>query len=90
MRAVGLRSGLDLVRNADGSVGTRNILAITTTVQCVAGVLDFAFGLYRVHPTQGADFEAQNPRPKKPPVLTAIIDWIDWYPWPRICSRTSW
>jgi galactarate dehydratase len=29
-------------RNADGSVGTRNILAVTTTVQCVAGVLDFA------------------------------------------------
>ena len=29
-------------RNRDGSVGTRNILAITTTVQCVAGVVDFA------------------------------------------------
>ena len=29
-------------RNADGSVGSRNILAITTTVQCVAGVLEFA------------------------------------------------
>lgn len=29
-------------RNPDGSVGTRNILAITTTVQCVAGVLDHA------------------------------------------------
>ncbi|MEO8280630.1 MAG: UxaA family hydrolase, partial [Ideonella sp.] len=29
-------------RNLDGSVGTRNILAITTTVQCVAGVVDFA------------------------------------------------
>ncbi len=29
-------------RNPDGSVGTRNILAITTTVQCVAGVLEFA------------------------------------------------
>ncbi|MBD9533910.1 galactarate dehydratase [Comamonas sp. CMM01] len=29
-------------RNADGSVGTRNILAITTTVQCVAGVVDVA------------------------------------------------
>ena len=28
-------------RNADGSVGTRNILAITQTVQCVAGVTDF-------------------------------------------------
>ena len=29
-------------RNADGSVGTRNLLAITTTVQCVAGVLEHA------------------------------------------------
>ena len=31
-------------RNADGSVGTRNILAITETVQCVAGVTAFAVG----------------------------------------------
>lgn len=29
-------------RNADGSVGTRNILAITQTVQCVSGVTAFA------------------------------------------------
>jgi galactarate dehydratase len=29
-------------RNADGSVGTRNILAITQTVQCVSGVTDYA------------------------------------------------
>jgi galactarate dehydratase len=29
-------------RNADGSVGTRNLLAITQTVQCVAGVVDAA------------------------------------------------
>ena len=29
-------------RNADGSVGTRNMLAITTTVQCVAGVVEHA------------------------------------------------
>ncbi|MDR6538158.1 galactarate dehydratase [Variovorax soli] len=29
-------------RNADGSVGSRNILAITQTVQCVAGVTAFA------------------------------------------------
>lgn len=28
--------------NADGSVGTRNLLAITTTVQCVAGVVQIA------------------------------------------------
>ena len=32
----------DGYRNADGSVGTRNILAITQTVQCVAGVTGFA------------------------------------------------
>jgi galactarate dehydratase len=32
----------DGYRNADGSVGTRNILAITQTVQCVAGVTEFA------------------------------------------------
>ena len=29
-------------RNADGSVGTRNVLAITTTVQCVSGVVEYA------------------------------------------------
>ncbi|QNU24834.1 galactarate dehydratase [Geobacillus zalihae] len=29
-------------RNADGSFGTRNLLGITTSVQCVAGVLDIA------------------------------------------------
>ncbi|KDB07571.1 galactarate dehydratase [Burkholderia sp. lig30] len=32
----------DGYRNADGSVGTRNILAITTTVQCVADVVRHA------------------------------------------------
>ncbi|RYZ00266.1 MAG: galactarate dehydratase [Comamonadaceae bacterium] len=34
--------GFEGYRNADGSVGTRNILAITETVQCVAGVVDLA------------------------------------------------
>lgn len=28
-------------RNADGSVGTKNLLGITTSVQCVAGVVDY-------------------------------------------------
>lgn len=28
-------------RNADGTVGTKNMLAITQTVQCVAGVVDY-------------------------------------------------
>ena len=34
--------GFQGYRNTDGSVGTRNILAITQTVQCVAGVTAFA------------------------------------------------
>lgn len=29
-------------RNADGTVGTKNLLGISTSVQCVAGVLDYA------------------------------------------------
>ncbi len=29
-------------RNSDGSVGTKNILAVTTTVQCVAPTVDYA------------------------------------------------
>lgn len=32
----------DGFRNPDGSVGTRNLLGITTTVQCVAGVVEHA------------------------------------------------
>ena len=32
----------DGYKNADGSVGTRNILGITTTVQCVAPTVDYA------------------------------------------------
>ncbi len=32
----------DGYRNSDGSVGTKNILAISTTVQCVAATVDYA------------------------------------------------
>lgn len=32
----------DGYRNADASVGTRNLLAVTTTVQCVSGVVEHA------------------------------------------------
>ncbi|MFM2486027.1 galactarate dehydratase [Celerinatantimonas yamalensis] len=31
----------DGYRNPDGSVGTKNLLAVTTTVHCVAGVVDY-------------------------------------------------
>ena len=36
------------------------------TVEDVTGVLDFAFGLYRVQPTEGAAYTAANPRPEQP------------------------
>jgi galactarate dehydratase len=34
-------------RNPDGSVGTKNLLAISTSVQCVAGTLEYAIKLIR-------------------------------------------
>jgi galactarate dehydratase len=34
-------------RNADGSAGTRNILAVSTSVQCVAGVIDYVVPLIK-------------------------------------------
>ncbi|MGH9132637.1 MAG: ExeM/NucH family extracellular endonuclease, partial [Ilumatobacteraceae bacterium] len=35
-------------------------------VQNATGVIDHSFGLYRIHPTQGADFTPVNPRPAEP------------------------
>ena len=32
----------------------------------VTGVMDYAFNLYRIQPTQGADYESVNPRPTQP------------------------
>ncbi len=37
----GGRGGFMGYRNADGSVGTKNILGITTSVQCVAGITNY-------------------------------------------------
>jgi hypothetical protein len=36
------------------------------TVSDVTGVMDFAFGLYRVHPTAGAEYTSTNPRTATP------------------------
>ena len=36
------------------------------TVKNVTGVMDYAFGLYRIQPTQGADYTAANPRTGEP------------------------
>jgi len=35
-------------------------------VQNVTGVMDYAFDLYRIQPTQGADYVSANPRPAQP------------------------
>ena len=35
-------------------------------VSNVTGVLDYSFGLYRIQPTQGANFISANPRPAQP------------------------
>lgn len=42
-------------------------------VQNVTGVLDFAFGLYRVHPTQGANYSSDNPRPAAPAAVGGTL-----------------
>ncbi|MBN1267903.1 MAG: ExeM/NucH family extracellular endonuclease, partial [Anaerolineales bacterium] len=36
------------------------------TVQNVTGVMDYSFDLYRIQPTQGADYVNANPRPAQP------------------------
>ena len=37
------------------------------TVSNVTGVIDYSFGLYRIQPTQGADYASVNPRTTQPP-----------------------
>ena len=37
-------------RNADGTVGTKNILAVSTSVQCVAGTMEFALKRIKAEP----------------------------------------
>ncbi len=36
------------------------------TVANVTGVMDYGFGLYRIQPTQGADYTNANPRTAQP------------------------
>lgn len=43
------------------------------TVASVTGVMDFAFGLYRIQPTEGADYTAANARPADPPNVDGSI-----------------
>jgi uncharacterized protein len=46
--------------------GLDNLFRGGDTVADVTGVMDFAFGLYRIQPTQGADYTPVNPRTAAP------------------------
>jgi uncharacterized protein len=35
----------------------------------VTGIMDYGFGLYRIQPTQGADYTPVNPRPESPIIM---------------------
>ncbi|MCD4714741.1 MAG: ExeM/NucH family extracellular endonuclease, partial [Clostridiales bacterium] len=35
-------------------------------VENVTGIMDYDYGIYRIQPTQGADYTASNPRPDQP------------------------
>jgi predicted extracellular nuclease len=44
----------------------------------VEGVLDFAFGRYRIHPTEPVFFESGNPRPASPPDVAGTLRIVAW------------
>lgn len=49
-----------------GVFDLNNLFRGGDTVANVTGVMDFSFGLYRIQPTQGADYFSANPRPAQP------------------------
>ncbi len=49
-----------------GVFDLNNLFRGGDTVANVTGVLDYSFGLYRVQPTQGADYTSVNPRTAAP------------------------
>jgi predicted extracellular nuclease len=44
------------------------------TVRNVTGVMDYAFGLYRIQPTQGADYTNANPRTPAPDPVGGTLE----------------
>jgi predicted extracellular nuclease len=54
----------DPARHPNGNVfDLTNLFRGGDTVSNVTGVLSYDFGLYRIQPTTGADYESENPRP---------------------------
>ncbi len=57
----------DVTRHPNGEpFGLTNRFRGGDTVTNTVGVLDYRFGLYRVQPTQGADYTSVNPRTAEP------------------------
>ena len=81
--AMDARDNVAIVANGDGSVGTRNLLAITTTVQCVAGVVEGAVQRIRAELLQRCphvDGVAQlTARAATPEIAQAIVREMAWY-----------
>lgn len=55
---------------ASDTTGTRRV---GDTVQNVQGILTWAFGAYRIQPTQQATFTSSNPRPVTPSIPTGTL-----------------
>ncbi len=49
-----------------GTFGLDNLFRGGDTLVNVTGVLDYSFNLYRIQPTQGAEYASTNPRPALP------------------------
>lgn len=53
-------------------------LRLGDAVHGLEGVLDFAFGRYRIHPTEAVRFEPRNPRPSRPPRVRGTLRVATW------------
>ncbi|MBX3142376.1 MAG: ExeM/NucH family extracellular endonuclease [Trueperaceae bacterium] len=75
----------DPARHPNGGVfDLRNLFRGGDRVSNVTGILDYAFGSYRIQPTTGADHRVTNPRPLTPPdvggdVRVAVFNVLNYF-----------
>jgi predicted extracellular nuclease len=53
-------------------------LRLGDTLTHLNGVLDFAFGRFRIHPTEAVGFEEGEPRPLSPPEVDGTLRFVAW------------
>lgn len=53
-------------------------LRLGDTVSHVEGVLGFAFGRFRIHPTEAPRFVSSGPRPRHPPEVEGTLRFVSW------------